>query len=461
MKPSSTIRLFLWIIVFSFLVPLLSLQGLGQEAKEQLTLEKAVSLALEGNMLLKAVRADVDVSSARVQQAQSNYWPHLNYDYSISRGNNPVFVFGSKLTQNRFTLEDFSLPRLNNPSPLNNFQNKFSASQVIFDFWRTRRGVALSRIGQQSTQKEVEKTRSDLIFRVIKSYQDALLAQEFVKVAESAVESAEADEQRAANMLQSGLAVESDLLSVKVHKAAQMEELVKARNNLKLAYSALNFEMGLPLEKPFELVKELRQAEPELSSLVEYQTSALQLRPEFQQVELMAKSGDLAVQSAKSNFYPLISAFGQWETDQPGMGSSAGNNYIYGVNVHFEIFNGRSNQAQLAEGRAQQLRATATRDHMKNALLLQVKKSYLELESARDRVGVSREAVAQADEGLRIIRNRFENGLATVTDLLRGELALTGAKTNHLRAQFDQRVSVANLELQSGRLSPSSRLIHE
>lgn len=291
MKPSSTIRLFLWIIVFSFLVPLLSLQGLGQEAKEQLTLEKAVSLALEGNMLLKAVRADVDVSSARVQQAQSNYWPHLNYDYSISRGNNPVFVFGSKLTQNRFTLEDFSLPRLNNPSPLNNFQNKFSASQVIFDFWRTRRGVALSRIGQQSTQKEVEKTRSDLIFRVIKSYQDALLAQEFVKVAESAVESAEADEQRAANMLQSGLAVESDLLSVKVHKAAQMEELVKARNNLKLAYSALNFEMGLPLEKPFELVKELRQAEPELSSLVEYQTSALQLRPEFQQVELMAKRG--------------------------------------------------------------------------------------------------------------------------------------------------------------------------
>ena len=74
---------------------------------------------------------------------------------------------------------------------------------------------------------------------------------------------------------------------------------------------------------------------------------------------------------------------------------------------------------------------------------------------------VSREAEAQAEEGLRIIKNRYENGLTTVTDLLRAELALTGAKTNQLRALFDQRVSVANLELQSGRLSPSSRLIHD
>ena len=85
--------------------------------------------------------------------------------------------------------------------------------------------------------------------------------------------------------------------------------------------------------------------EPELGSLAEYQKVALEQRPDYKQMELMAKSGDLAVRSAKSNFWPLVSAFGQWETDQQSMGSSAGNNYIYGVNVHFEIFNGRSNQA--------------------------------------------------------------------------------------------------------------------
>ncbi len=449
---------------------LLSLLGLclalspalfGQEAREPLTLEKAVRTALDENDLIKAVRAEVDASTATVRTANSNYLPRLNYDYSISRGNNPVFVFGTKLTQNRFAMDDFFLPRLNNPAPINNFQSKFSASQMIFDFWRTRQGVAIAKIGQKSSEKEVEKTKSDLIFRVVKAYLDALLAQEFVKVAEAAVQSVEADLSRAENMVQSGMAVESDLLGVKVHKASQMEELVKARNNLKLAYSALNFEMGLPLEKSFELARALKPVAPELASLAEYQKVALDQRPDYKQADLMAQSGELAVRSSKSNFWPMVSAFGQWETDQQSMGSSAGNNYIYGINVHFNIFNGRSDQARFAESRAQHLRAAAMRDHLGKAVLLQVQKAFLDWETAKERVEVTRQAEAQAEEGLRIIKNRYENGLTTMTDLLRSELALTGSRTNQLRAIFDQCVSVTNLELQSGRLSPSSRLIVE
>jgi outer membrane protein len=433
----------------------------GQETGEPLTLEKAVSLALDGNDLIKAVRAEVDASMATVRMANSNYLPRLNYDYSIARGNNPVFVFGTKLMQNRFGMEDFFLSSLNNPTPINNFQSKFSASQMIFDFGRTRHGVAMAKLGQKSSEKELEKTKSDLIFRVVKTYLDALLAQEFVKVAEAAVESADADLSRAENMFNGGMTVESDLLSVKVHKASQMEELVKARNNLKLASSALNFEMGLPLGKNFELARVLKPVSPELASLAEYQKVALEQRPDYKQADLMTESGDLAVRSSKSNFWPMVSAFGQWETDQQSMGSSAGNNYIYGINVHFNIFNGRSDQARLAESSAQQLRAAAMRDHLGKAVLLQVQKAFLDWETAKERLEVTRQAEVQAEEGLRIVKNRFENGLTTVTDLLRSELALTGSRSSQLRAIFDQWVSVANLELQSGRLSPSSHLLVE
>jgi len=462
MKPFNISKRTLSIILGSLSLSLgLSPELFGQEVKEKLTLEKAVLMALDENTLIKAARADVDTSNAMIRAVNSNYLPHLNYDYSISRGNNPVFVFGGKLTQNRFMMEDFSLPQLNQPAPINNFQSKFSASQMLFDFWRTRNGVAMAKNSQKSTEKELERTKSDLIFRVVKAYHDALLAQEFVKVAEAAVQSAEADQARAENMVQSGMAVESDLLSVKVHKAAQLEELVKARNHVKLAYSALNFEMGLPLDKPFELDQLLRPDEPELISLAEYQKIALEQRPDYLQADLMAQNGELAIRSSKSNFWPMVSAFGQWETDQQSIGSSAGNNYIYGINVHFNILNGRSDQARLAESRAQQLRSAAMRDHMGKAVLLQVQKAYLDFETAKERVGVSRQAVSQAEEGLRIIKNRYENGLTTVTDLLRAELALIGTWTNQLKAIFDQRMSVANLELQSGRLSPSSRLIRE
>ena len=99
--------------------------------------------------------------------------------------------------------------------------------------------------------------------------------------------------------------------------------------------------------------------------------------------------------------------------------------------------------------------------HLAEAIRLQVQKAFLDLDTASQRIAVSQQAVSQAEESVRIIRNRYEAGLATVTDLLRAETALTAAKGNYLRAVFDQRVGAANLELQVGRLSPESRVVRE
>ncbi|HVN81287.1 MAG TPA: TolC family protein [Terriglobia bacterium] len=441
--------------------PLFSLSLFGQSQKELLTLEKAVALALDSNLLVKSARYSLEAANTRTQEANSSYWPKLNYDYSIARGDNPVFVFGGLLTQNRFTMENFDIPSLNKPAPLNNFQSRFSGSMNLFDFWRTRNHVALSRLNKQGFEKELDKTQSDLVNRVVKAYQDALLAQEFVKLAEEAVRSAEADQTKAEALFQAGLVVESDLLSVQVHKAAQAEELVKARNNMKLAYSNLNFEMGLALDQPFELALTLKPFVPDPLDLASYQKTALQQRPDFKQAELAAQSGETAIKAAKSDFWPVVSAFGQWETDQATFTPGAGNNYIYGINVHLNLFNGKADQVKLAESHIQQQRAATMRDYLAQVIRLQVQEAYLDLETAQQRIEVNQQSNAQAEESLRIIRNRYEAGLTNVTDLLRAEVALVAAKTNLLRAIFDQRVSAANLELQSGRLSRSSRIVVE
>ena len=131
------------------------------------------------------------------------------------------------------------------------------------------------------------------------------------------------------------------------------------------------------------------------------------------------------------------------------------------MNLHFNLFNGRADEAKLAESRFLQKRTLAMQAHLAQAIRHQVQKAFLDLETASQRIAVSQQAVSQAEESGRIIRNRYEAGLATVTDLLRAETALTAAKGNYLRAVFDQRVGAANLELQVGRLSPESRVVRE
>ena len=433
----------------------------GQVTSEPLTLERAVALALESSQLIKAADFGVGAAAARIQLAWSGYLPKVAFDHNLTHGNNPVYVFGTLLTQQRFTQANFDLTNLNFPPSLTNFQNRFSLTQTVFDFGRTRKAIEQSRAGRDLSQAELEKARQELAFRVVKSYYEALMAREMVRLAEDGLKSAVADQEKAEALFKTGLAVESDLLSVQVHRAAQEEELLKARNQSSLAFSSLNFEMGVPLSESFELVKPERPRALEGLDLASLQAVALQKRPELKQAELAAQSLLLAAEAARAEFLPSISAFGAFETDSHNFASNGGSNWTLGVNVHFNIFNGRANQARLAESRFQQRREDALREQMTQAVRLQVQKAFLELETARQRVEVSQHSTRHAEESLRIIRNRYEAGLTTVTDLLRAEVAVTSTKTSFLRALFDQHISAANLELHVGRLSPESVILRE
>jgi outer membrane protein TolC len=435
--------------------------GSAQNLKEPLALERAVALALETNQLMKAADLEVQAAETRTRSAFSGYLPKLNFDYNLTRGDNPVYVFGTLLTQGRFTAANFALSSLNHPAPLTNFQNRFSLTQPLFDFGRTRKAVAQSRLGRDLSEIELEKTRQDLIFRVFKSYFEALFAQEMVRVRENAERNAAADSEKADSLFKAGLAVESDLLSAKVHQAAQSEEVVKARNELNLAYSNLNFEMGLPLNQTYELVQPQRPYLAENSDLASLQAVALEKRPDFKQAQFASRSNELAAQSVKAGFWPTVSALGSWETDSQNFASNGSNNWMAGLNVHFNLFDGRADQARLAESRFQQRRSSVLQEHMAQAVRLQVQKAYLDLQTAGQRIDVNQQAVRQAEESLRIIRNRYEAGLTTITDLLRAETAVIQMKTNFLRASFDQRVSAANLELQTGRLSAASPILRD
>ena len=453
----------IWPLVLGYLIFWMSLSIAAQNtaATEALSLEQAVKTALQNNSLIKASELGVEAAQARVRLATSAYLPKLSFDHNLTRGNNPVYVFGSLLTQRRFTEENFDVDRLNVPPPLTNFQNRFSATQSVYDFGRTSSRVSQSRVGTRLSEKELDATRADLIFRVVKAYYGALLAREMVQVAEASVRSARAAEDSARSRLQAGVALESDLLSVQVHRAGQEEELLKAANAQRLAQSTLCFDLGVPLERQFVLIKQVTPLSADTTDLATLQEAALQNRPDYGQTKLALQNQELAVKGARSEFFPTISLFGSWETDDQSFASRAGNNWLAGVNLHFNLFNGRADEAKLAESRFQQRRTLAMQEHLAQAIRLQVHKAFLDLETASQRIAVSQQAVSQAEESVRIIRNRYEAGLATVTDLLRGETALTAAKGNHLRAVFDQRVGTANLDLQVGRLSPESRVVRE
>ena len=107
--------------------------ALGQSSAAPLTLRDAANIALEKNPLRKAALADTKAALAGVREAQSFLMPHVTFSEQATRGYDPVYVFGSKLRQQRFTTDDFALNKLNTPLPYGNFTTRFGGTWSLFD----------------------------------------------------------------------------------------------------------------------------------------------------------------------------------------------------------------------------------------------------------------------------------------------------------------------------------------
>lgn len=424
-----------------------------------LTLADAVETALKKNPAIEAADAYSEAVTHGITAAQAGRYPRVDFAETATRGNNPVYVFGSLLTQGQFAAPNFALPSLNYPPPLDNFRTQFSAAMPVWDAGQTSNRVKGARLESQVAAKGAERTRQEIIYSVIQAYLNGLLARESVRVAEAGAEAASSDLMRAQARSEQGLAVPSDLLSAQVQLAQAREDLLRAKNTVALADAALNVAMGVPDNSPVVLASQLREATFEAGTLEDRQQRALAARPDYLQAQIGEQRAANDRRSARAEFLPTFSLFGTWEQNNQQFLSRGNDNWIAGASLNFNIFDGGERRARLKASTARQRQAQAMRNQLASAIRLQVREAFLNLTTAHDRVEVSRGAAGQAEESLRITQNRYEAGLATITDLLRAETARTAAQRNFLNALFDYRLSFAALELATGELAGDSAAV--
>ena len=290
----------------------LSIPGLlfAQQARQPspLTLQQAVNLALEKNPERKATLADTRAASAEVREARSFLLPHVTFSETATRGNDPVYVFGSKLRQQRFTTADFALNVLNIPTPLGNFATRFGRTWNLFDSFASWRAVNRSERVKDATQHQLERTDQEIVFRVVDSYYGVLLAKKQLEVVEQSMKTAQAILDRSKDRFESGIVVESDFLSAQVRLATRKEELIRAQNNLALARAQLSTAMGLPSENDYDPAEALAERNLPSTSLEEVEKQAVEKRPDLKRIRSEEMAQQQSVSIVKSSFGPRVCA---------------------------------------------------------------------------------------------------------------------------------------------------------
>ena len=439
----------------------LSLPGLlFAQQPSPLTLQQAVSISLEKNPERKAALAETKAASADVKEARSFLLPRVTFSEMATRGNDPVYVFGSKLRQQRFTTSDFALNVLNTPTPFGNFATRFGGTWNLFDSLGSWRAVNRAERVKDATGHQLERTDQEIIFRVVDSYYSVLLARKQLEVAEQSVKTAQAILDRSKDRFESGVVVESDYLSAQVRLAARKQELIRAQNRFALARAQLSTTLGVSTETEFDPTDTLAEKSLPTPSLEEAEKQAVEMRPDLKRVRSEEEAQQQSVSIAKSSFGPRVSAFAAWEADNPTfVAGGGGNNWLAGVEVQYDLFQGGAKRAQLSRARAMQEKVVAVKEMASDAVRLEVRRAYYDVDAARQEMEVARATIAEAQESLRINQNRYDSGLSTITDLMAAEEAARRSQTDYWEALYRYHTGYANLELASGTLNPQSPVV--
>jgi outer membrane protein TolC len=299
-----------------------------------------------------------------------------------------------------------------------------------------------------------------VIGAVLRAYYSSLLNQENARVAVEAVRAAEADLQRAENRLAAGLTTESDVLSLRVHLAAMREQQIRRDAQVKIGFAELNEAMGAPLDSAFHLTTALKPAAVSWDG-AQVEQDALTNRPEPREAHLAAQAGAEQEKIAHAALMPQVSVRAGFEADRQDFVTRGGGNWIAGAELHWNLFNGFSDRARADVARHDVERRHAEEAQVAASTRLGARRVWLEFQSAAQRIDVARATVAMATESLRIVRNRYEAGLAEVTELLRAETALLEAQTRDLEAVRDQRLAAVMVEEIRGKLSADSDVVNK
>src|ERR1039458_2940296 len=279
-----------------------------------LSLQQAARIALEKNPIHKAAQADTKAASAGVREAQSFLMPRLTFSELATRGNDPVYVFGSKLRQQRFTTNDFAPNELNTPLPFGNFSTRFGGTWNLFDSFASWHGVSRAKEMNTASTHQLERTDQEILFRVVQAYYGVLLAAKQLEVSDQAEKTAKSIMERSQARYDSGVVVESDLLSAKVRLASREQELIRARNNLELARAQLNTAMGVPVDALYQPADPLAERNLAVGSLPDVEKKALTTRPDLKLIESEQSAQQLSVAIAKSSFGPRLNALDRKST---------------------------------------------------------------------------------------------------------------------------------------------------
>jgi outer membrane protein len=416
--------------------------------RRPLSLEEALAAGIVRSPGLHASRLELEAASARSRE--------------IAAGRLPLVKLGGGYTR-LSEVPDFQVTLPISPNPIvvsqsyfDNFNLRLGIQQPLFTGFRLQAGEGSARLLEAAAGQDLEKSRAELAFAVKSAYWGLARAREFETVIDENVRQVGEHLKDVRAFFDQGLATRNDVLRTELELSNAEILKIDARNAAEIALTALASLIGLPPGSDVDLTTTVESRASRLppeagEGGADPIERALANRPEIKSAELRIKASQMGVKAARSGFFPQVYLSGNYYYLRPNprilpsLDRFKGT-WDLGVSVSFDVWNWGQTKLQAEQAEARLGQAREARKALEDQAVLEVTQCRLSLARAGEKVRVAGQAVGQAEENLRVTKERFKQGVALSSDVLDAEMALLRAKLGRTQAEIDRVLAQARLE---------------
>jgi len=408
------------------------------------TLQEALALARDVNPTIIQAEGQLENAGAGKRQATGAWLPSLSASsgYSVRPGQERLDpTTGAYVT------------------PTSRSANgSISASLEIFSGFRRIAENRSANADQASAQASLVNQEFQIALQTKQAFFNALASDELVRVSERRIQRAEEQLRMSRDKLAAGSAIRSDTLQSVVELGSARLQLLQAQTARATAEANLARLIGV--DGSVRAARDSSLLEPVVLDTVQLRMEAVAQAPSVIQADAAVKVAEASVAVARAAYFPSISAgYNRSLSGSPAILSSTDPNagwdwrgsWSASLSLRWTLFNGFSREAGVTRSLTSRTTARAQADDARRAVQANLTQYLASLASAEQSVMIAQASLAAADEGLRVQRERYSLGMATIVDVLTAQVSLDQAEVDIVRARFDYLVAKAQIEALIGR----------
>lgn len=412
------------------------------QEKKMLTLDEAVQLGIRNSKNLKIDAAKIEEATADLLEAKNRQLPELK-------------VSGSYLYLPLKPTVNIKLPGVAGGGP-EVHQVAFGSANLsvpIYSGGRIKYGIESARYLVEASKLNTENDKTAIAYNVAQAYNNLFKANQAIRVLEENLSASQKRDETFLKLENNGVIARNDRLKANLQTSNIELQLLEAKNNYNIANINMDLLLGLPESTEIDVDQNYIEEGEEVKTVDFYLNTARENRRDLQALEQQRKAAALGTKSARAENLPSVAFTGGYVAADIPKFLTVYNAVNVGVGISYNLSNIWKENSSLRQSQARETQLAATNELLNDNIKLEVNREYQNTDYSKKRIAVFEKSAEQANENYRITKNKYDNGLATMTELLDADAAQIAANVGVINAKADAALAYRKLLQTTGTLT--------